>query len=633
MFRKLLFVSAFSLLSTFVGAQTAVLDSIELKSALIVDNRLPNSNPGLNHLLIHPERSNQTAYSLGELLSRSSASFVKQYSPGSLASPSLRGTGAAHTALIWNGLNLQSSMNGQLDLSLIPAIMFDEFMVQEGAGASTWGSGAIGGSIFLQSNPLNNSGVRVQSNLGSWGFQQQAIDISLSKNKVRSRTRAYLSSNQNNFKFVNEAEYGHPIQRQLNAEQRNKGIMQDVSFQLSSKSFLLASIWYQQADRQIPPIITVPVSVAKQFDASIRASLRFQKQFRWFDLRATAGRLSEQIHFVDSLFAIDSDNHATTYIAESVAGKDVNNGHHRIEIGGNYTCNKASAAGFGNLWKRQERAAGFASIKSTWFSERLKTLLQLRQEFVNGVAMIPTPSLSGEVALNRLLRIKAQLARTYRIPTLNDLYWVPGGNPGLQPETGFSYEGGLHLRSNPTKWKIESSIGCFASKVENWIVWTPGNSYWTPQNIHSVFSRGAEFKLNADYRISETFVVSLKAHWQNVKSTVVANAKNPGLVGKQLIYIPELTGNSSVALNYRGFRMEINQMLVGHRYITSDNSDYLPAYQVLNATFAKEFALKKIVLTGYVQVNNLSNTIYQNVVWRPMPLRSWMTGITFQFKP
>ena len=35
------------------------------------------------------------------------------------------------------------------------------------------------------------------------------------------------------------------------------------------------------------------------------------------------------------------------------------------------------------------------------------------------------------------------MARSYRAPTLNERYWVPGGNPALLPEAGWGSEAGL----------------------------------------------------------------------------------------------------------------------------------------------------------------------------------------------
>ncbi len=184
-------------------AQIAESDTIfRLKTFTFVGNRAPENNPGLNQIHISAEKAVNKPYSLGELLSRASPAFVKQYSHGTLASPSLRGSGSAHTALVWNGINLQSSMNGQMDLSLVPAVLFDEFFVQEGAGAASWGSGAIGGTVFLNSKTSESNGIRITQNSGSWGFRQESADLCFHLKGVQSRTRIYHSEAINDFKFV-----------------------------------------------------------------------------------------------------------------------------------------------------------------------------------------------------------------------------------------------------------------------------------------------------------------------------------------------------------------------------------------------------------------------------------------------
>ncbi len=36
--------------------------------------------------------------------------------------------------------------------------------------------------------------------------------------------------------------------------------------------------------------------------------------------------------------------------------------------------------------------------------------------------------------------IRASFSKNSKIPTLNDMYWSPGGNPDLKNETGYSSE-------------------------------------------------------------------------------------------------------------------------------------------------------------------------------------------------
>ena len=63
---------------------------------------------------------------IGELLAASTPVFVKSYGRGSLSTVSFRGTGASHTKVLWEGININSPMLGQTDFSLLPVSFFDE---------------------------------------------------------------------------------------------------------------------------------------------------------------------------------------------------------------------------------------------------------------------------------------------------------------------------------------------------------------------------------------------------------------------------------------------------------------------------------------------------------------------------
>ena len=63
---------------------------------------------------------------LAQLLAYSSPLNIKVYGQGQLATTGFRGAGAQHTAVLWNGINLQNSMNGQTDFSMFPVDFADE---------------------------------------------------------------------------------------------------------------------------------------------------------------------------------------------------------------------------------------------------------------------------------------------------------------------------------------------------------------------------------------------------------------------------------------------------------------------------------------------------------------------------
>lgn len=72
------------------------------------------------------------------------------------------------------------------------------------------------------------------------------------------------------------------------------------------------------------------------------------------------------------------------------------------------------------------------------------------------------------------LMFKASIARNYRYPTLNDLYFQPGGNPNLAPEKGFTYDTGLEftLKSDEL-FTLKGEATVFDSHIDDWILWIP----------------------------------------------------------------------------------------------------------------------------------------------------------------
>jgi hypothetical protein len=96
----------------------------------------------------------------------------------------------------------------------------------------------------------------------------------------------------------------------------------------------------------------------------------------------------------------------------------------------------------------------------------------------------------------------ASLASNYRSPTLNELYFTPGGNKNLKPETSRNLEVGLENNLKHGVQSLKASSILYSRDVKNWIVWY-GGTILTPHNIQRVWSRGLEVDLNYSYAIED----------------------------------------------------------------------------------------------------------------------------------
>jgi iron complex outermembrane receptor protein len=595
----------------------------------IHDLRHPEQNPALFHQhLSGNEQISASGNSLAEVLSRNSSVFVKQYSPGMLASASFRGTGAAHTALIWNGFNLQSSMNGQTDLSLIPAMLFGSFTLQQGASTAAWGSGAIGGTLYL--NQSTENGISFLQENGSFSQRTTALRARFGNEKLVLSIGGFRNRAENDFEYRNLAQANHPILKQTNSALASEGLLMDASLKTGRKHRLKLAAWLQKTDREIPPIMSIPDASAKQKDATARLAATWKLDIKKSEFIVRSAWLSEQIHFVDSMFQIDSDNRSESFVQEAEwLYRPFNNTF--IQVGVNNTYSKAESPGFNNETKEMNRQSVFAIWQSEFWNKKLVVRPALRKEWTYSMNAPLVPSLSSSFKMLKWLNLHAQIAKTYRIPTLNDLYWIPGGNPELQPEQGTAAEAGISTEKQNKKWFILARFDAFRNYINNWILWVPGNSYWTPHNIQSVDSKGisgySDVKLTLRKVEFQALTTAQMVHSAPIKET----ANSPFVKGRQLMYVPRYTANQSISAAFKGFRFILQASYTGERYTSTDNHSKLPSFFLLNLSAEKQFSVKEMATTAYFRINNITQTEYQVIAWRAMPLQSFQVGFSMQF--
>ncbi len=126
----------------------------------------------------------------------------------------------------------------------------------------------------------------------------------------------------------------------------------------------------------------------------------------------------------------------------------------------------------------ETRFDGFISYEQI-FSPRVTVSANLRQSVYAGKTVPFTPSIGSEFLLARSaahrLLLRAQASRGYRIPTLNDRYWIPGGNPDLKPEDAFHAEAGLQWKHEKDRRQFSIEVTTFHTWVKEWILWLPGH--------------------------------------------------------------------------------------------------------------------------------------------------------------
>ncbi len=109
-------------------------------------------------------------------------------------------------------------------------------------------------------------------------------------------------------------------------------------------------------------------------------------------------------------------------------------------------------------------------------TDRLGLSLALREEMFGDDWTPVIPAFFADYVLSHRGRVvaKASVSRNFRFPSLNDLYFLPGGNPDLKKEHGFTYDGGVSFAvGRGGSYSLHGEATWFDSYIDNWIVWLP----------------------------------------------------------------------------------------------------------------------------------------------------------------
>lgn len=568
---------------------------------------------------------------LSDVLERQGGLSLRTYGMGSLSTSAARGAGSAHTAVLWDGFSLLSPMNGLSDLALLPVFFLDDSRVQQGAAVALFGSGALGAAIHLGQSQTASSGVRLFYEGGSFGQHTAAAQISWVQNRMSHDMRVFTKRAQNDFPYLNTARFGAPEERLKNAGLLANGLMYQWGFGIGQRDSLAVKLWLQQYERGIPAAMTAANAAAVQTDATLRAQIRWMHQGSKITWQLRQMYTLEDNYYLDPLADLEELHRFKAVISEFDVQGSLSP-YMRWQTVAHHSLYTSQSPAYDSAGLSQHRWALWSALR--FHTARWRGQLLLRQEVFEGRLVPFTPGLGVEYSLLPQTTLYGNASRTYRLPTLNDLYWQPGGNPNLRPELGWSLEGGLRQRFRMGEQQMDMSLGYFTQEVQDWIIWLPGIAgFWSPENLLAVASRGIEasFKLSTRFRKHRLRLQSDYAWVKSVHTRVGPGQQNR--LNKQLIYVPEHQLRAQLWYQYDRFFAGLLHNFTGQRFVTSDHSSALDPYQLNHLQVGWSLYFRQTEVGLGLQVNNLWNTNYQAVQWRPMPGRNYLFNLNFKINP
>ena len=580
---------------------------------------------------------------LSDLLIQHSPVFIKTYGPGGTSTASFRGTTASHTLVLWNGFQLNAPTLGQVDFSTIPVFLADDVSLNWGSGTSN-NSGGLGGTVNIDNTNHFGDGflLDLKQTYGSFNTLGSFVTVGNYGKTFSFRVKAYRNSSDNDFEYENLATIPHQRMKQRNADFVDYGVMPEMSLMLKSCVFSVSS-WNQWNNRNLPPIMPNVFNVNSEEwtrDNFSRNFVSFKTYWATGNLQLkSAAFVENQRYFLltripsndDTVTFINSENHAL--VLHQIANLEQ-------QLFQTWTLkaklqwdNERVRSNNYEGEKRRDVVSAYAAVDGEPF-DCAKLSLTARYDWTDGkpMGLFPTATFSYQMPFYKALSLTLGYSHNYRNPSLNDLYWYPGGNPDLLPEDGRTVDLAIKygLQKGPFKFDLRS--GGYFSNVKNWIQWMPTSyRFWVPENVAKVYARGIENHLDAAF-VKENWKITLSGNYvYTVTTDESEKAEQQGTKGKQLIYIPRHHANLFFNTQWKTWNVSYTFEFTGRRSTSYSEQQFfaydLPPYTLHHIAIGKQIKKFRIEL----RCNNLLDTDYQNVIWRAMPGRSFEVMGEFRY--
>ena len=611
------------------------------------------------------------ALSIADVLTFNSSIFVKSYGRATLSTVAFRGTSPSHTQVTWNGMRINNPMLGMTDFSMIPSYFIDDASLLHGTSSVSETGGGLGGAVRLSTKAQQNEGFGLQYVQGVGSFQtfDEFLRLTYGNKNWQLSTRAVYSSSPNEYKYRNHdkkeniyddnntiiGQY-YPVERNRSGSFKDLHILQEAFYNSDSGERFGLSAWYINSNRELP-MLTTDYGEATEFDNRQREHT-FRGVLSWDHLRST-WKVAAKAGYIHTWMAYDYKRDAGNGIMTSMtrSRSKVNTFYGQVD-GEYYIGSKwlftASVSAHQHLVESRDKniilqqgdkaIVGYSkgrielsgSVSAKWRpTERLGVSLVLREEMfgTEWTPVIPALFVDGVLSKRGNIVAKASLSRNFRFPTLNDLYFLPGGNPDLKRESGWTYDAGLSFAvGREGSYSLSGSASWFDSHVKDWIIWLPTTKgFFSPRNIKSVHAYGVELEAELAVALSDEWHLGMNGTFSWTPSINEGEPMSPAdkSVGKQLPYVPEISATLTGELSYRTWSLLYKWCHYSERYTMSSNdlslSGNLPPYYMSNISLEKRFSLAWADLSLKGAVNNLFDEEYLSVLSRPMP------GINFEF--
>lgn len=292
--------------------------------------------------------------------------------------------------------------------------------------------------------------------------------------------------------------------------------------------------------------------------------------------------------------------------------------------------------------RRVSSMSVFAVQYSIWRFKATASLLGtfIADEVKSGAQPAPYKRLSPSVALTFQpvasfpLRLRASYKDAYRVPTFADLYYLRLGNVGLKPEKATQCNFGITWNESFGRVVEYASLAVdgYYNRVHDKIVALPTMYVWRMMNCGEAEIAGVDANMQLQLAVAKRMSLLFDAGYsfQHAVDITDPSAKN---YRHQLPYTPRHSGKFTLSFINPYVNLSYIFTAVGDRYMLPQNTarNRIDGYAEHSLSANRDFLLGQCALRLQGELLNIGNRQYEIIKYYPMPRFSWRMSARLSF--
>jgi len=578
---------------------------------------------------------------------------------GGLKTINVRAMGSEHTAVFYDGIQLNNAQNGQIDLGRYALDNMEAIQLYTGQRPQLLQPArafASSSAIYLETRKPDWTSTHDQLNasikMGSFGLINPSATLQ-KRLSDRLQVQGSASLQQANGRYTfRYQDYGYDT----TAVRQNGDIFSwraeaALFGRTDSLTHWSVRLYHYQSERGLPRAIVSNRFEAHQrlwdYDNFVQAKYQQQTSSK-NQLLVQAKYTYNRSRYLDPEFTNDRGFLNNIYRQQGVylsfADTYAVNRYWKIGFSTDYQFDRLRA----NLdyFPYPSRHTWLAVINTAFHTDRLtlsgnilSTLVADEvQRFVSGgrkQVLSPTAMALWRVVPTANLYARIFYKDSFRLPTFNDLYYTFIGNTYLRPERGKQIDLGLvytKALSSSGRSSMAWQLDVYRNRVTDKIIAIPGVNLfrWSMINLDQVKIKGIESAFRSAIYLREETSLSFGLNYTFQEALDDTPTSDTFL--QQIPYIPKHAGSVLIGLDHGSVALNYSFIYTGERYSQKANIpvNYLEPWYTHDMNIHYTCKWNKHTLGLQVELNNIMNQYYDVIAHYPMPGRHYRIALSYQ---